>query len=329
MSLRINKAEAWALEIINRVQSGSVVEDYHVELKRQWPDKEKAARRIAGHANSCFGTDIIWIIGLDEKEGVVGANPEELANWWPEVRSYFDGVTPALTDIIIPINKASVVCLLFETSRPPYLVKNPKYGRPDGGPVNWEVPWREGTSTRSATRNDLVRMLIPTLAQPEVEVLHGYGRLTQKKEDYPGDRIIGIRLSFSINIYIYPRDDASVKIPFHKCQCVLTDNIGNNIDDFNFAMRLPHAYVNHDYIPDTVTIERTSSELIAHGPGRCSIDIETVLENDPIWFNDRKLNLRILMYVINSDLPVEIDVDLLTENPQNDEIRSWSINKHS
>lgn len=328
MSLRINKTEAWALNIVSRVQNGAGVEDSRVELKREWPDQKKAARRIAGHANSCFGSDILWIVGLDEVEGVIGAQAEELANWWPKVCSYFDGVTPALTDILLPIYEKTLVCLLFETGRPPYLVKNPKYGSPGGGPVNWEVPWREGTSIRTATRNDLVRMLIPTLAQPEIEVLGGSGHLSQKEQNFPGDEVVGKSLSFEVSTYIYPRVDSSVVIPFHKCQCVLSDDFGHNIDEFEFTMRRPHRYGNHGATPDTVTIERTSSELIAHGPGRCSIGADTVLPEEPSWFHNDELNLRFLIYVIDSELPVEVNVKIKQESPGNDDIRKWFVINH-
>lgn len=160
MTLRLVKTEAWALDIVSRVKSGNRVEDARVELKREWPDCEKGARRIAGHANSCFGSDILWIIGLDEDIGITGVEPKELANWWQCTSSYFDGVTPSLTDLIIYVDDQSLVCLLFETSRPPYVVKNPKFGTSNGGPVSLEVPWREGTSVRSATRNDLIRLLV-------------------------------------------------------------------------------------------------------------------------------------------------------------------------
>jgi hypothetical protein len=37
--------------------------------------------------------------------------------------------------------------LLFDTSRRPFVVKNPVYGNVNGGPVAFEVPWREGTET--------------------------------------------------------------------------------------------------------------------------------------------------------------------------------------
>jgi len=82
--------EARALEAYDLVSSGARREDSGVELKADWPTPDKAARRIAGHANAARGEDILWIVGLDEARGVCPFAPEELANWWSQVRAVFD-----------------------------------------------------------------------------------------------------------------------------------------------------------------------------------------------------------------------------------------------
>ena len=67
--------ESWALRVLERVGNRQSVEDSKVELKAKWPDPVKAARRIAGHANAARGESILWLIGADEKQGVItGAN---------------------------------------------------------------------------------------------------------------------------------------------------------------------------------------------------------------------------------------------------------------
>jgi len=88
--MRAHEIENWVLRIIEQVESGQPNEDYRVELKAKWLDAKKAARRIAGHANAAHGEPILWLIGVDEEEGVVGANNEELANWSAQVRAEFD-----------------------------------------------------------------------------------------------------------------------------------------------------------------------------------------------------------------------------------------------
>jgi hypothetical protein len=163
--------EAWALRVVARVKSKKPDEDSRIELKRTWPDKHyRAARRIAGHANLMHGEPILWLIGLDETEGVVGASKEELANWWPQVQSHFDGIGPDLIkDINVDVDEHVIVALAFSTDRFPYLVKNPS-----GDAIRAEVPWREGTSIRTAKHGDLLLML-STLRRPVLRIEIGDG----------------------------------------------------------------------------------------------------------------------------------------------------------
>ncbi len=55
------------------------------------------------------------------------------------------------------------------------MVKNPTFGKQNGGPVQREVPWREGTAVRSSTHTDLILLLSP-LQRPILKVEVGKGR---------------------------------------------------------------------------------------------------------------------------------------------------------
>jgi hypothetical protein len=171
IGIRQHEIEAWTLSVVERVKSGQPIEDARVELKAEWPDTEKAARRIAGHANAARGAPILWLIGVNEKTGVVGAQINELATWFPKVESNFDGLAPEHMDLNIPVDGQTVVALYFETGRAPFVVKNAAYGKKGGGSVELEVPWRDGTSVRSARQSEMVRMLSPLALSPEIEVL--------------------------------------------------------------------------------------------------------------------------------------------------------------
>ena len=129
------------MRVLERVASHQPIEDSKVEVKREWPTPQKVARRIAGHANAARGEPILWIVGADEKTGeVVGATFDELADWWSQVRSEFDARAPDLTTINLSWNAKTVVALQFDTNRSPYVVRNPEYGKPQGGAVEREVP---------------------------------------------------------------------------------------------------------------------------------------------------------------------------------------------
>lgn len=147
--MRPHELETKVLGIVDSVMHRQPVEDCLVELKAEWIEPHKAARRIAGHANAAHGQPIIWIVGVDEEEGkVVGASKKELADWYPQVSAQFDEVAPDLLhDLSVPIESQTIVALLFDTSRAPYVVKVP-----NGQNVHREVPWRTGTRVSSARR---------------------------------------------------------------------------------------------------------------------------------------------------------------------------------
>lgn len=176
LQLKTSEIEAWALRAIERVEQRQQNEDSRVELKADWPDDpERAARRITGHANALRGEPILWLIGVDENDGVKGASQNNLANWWQQVKSQFDAFSPELRDILVSWKGQTVVALYFTTERVPYVVKNPVFGKQNGGPVKYEIPWRDGTATRSATHSDLILLLSP-LSRPILKIEIGKGR---------------------------------------------------------------------------------------------------------------------------------------------------------
>jgi hypothetical protein len=198
--------------VVERVKSSQPIEDARVELKAQWPAAEKAARRIAGHANAARGGPILWLIGVDETTGVVGAQVNELATWFPQVESRFDGLAPEHVDVNVPVDGQTVVALYFETERAPFVVKNAAFGQKGGGPVELEVPWRDGTSVRSARRSEMVRMLSPLASNPEIEVLVAHLE-SAPKHGSNGQRTIW---ELVLVCYLTAQPDALTIIPGHR-----------------------------------------------------------------------------------------------------------------
>jgi hypothetical protein len=100
----------------------------------------------------------------------------------------------------------------FETDRAPYLVKNPVFGKPGGGSVSWEVPWREGTSTRSARRAELLSILASSSRLPLVEILGASARLDMTTRSLVADT----------DLYVVPFDRERLVFPQHWLQTELT-----------------------------------------------------------------------------------------------------------
>jgi catechol 2,3-dioxygenase-like lactoylglutathione lyase family enzyme len=161
--MRKAQIEAKVISTIDSLMAGSVGEDDLVECKRDWPPPDKA-RQLAAWLNRAAGERVVYIIGFDEKEKAFHPPaPMEVANWWATMTSPFDQVKPELIDhlnVVAGPNGEQVVALVISAERAPYVIKSA------GGGGQLEVPIREGTRTRSAHRDELLRLLIPAVGTP-------------------------------------------------------------------------------------------------------------------------------------------------------------------
>lgn len=161
--MRSAQLEHWVRQTIEQMNT----EDSRIEFKAQWIDPAKAARRIAGHCNAAQGEPVLWIFGVDEKtKTVTGVDDQEQSTWWDQVKAQFAGPTPAVQHLAIAVDDKQVVALLFDTEQAPFLTKTP-----DSKTVTREVPWREATATRTATREELLKILVPRQAMPTLDVI--------------------------------------------------------------------------------------------------------------------------------------------------------------
>lgn len=221
--MRQGDVERWAIQVLDRLQRGGKAEDDRVELKRVLPEARKAARRIAGHANQVREDRILWLIGVDEAPFVIHAGqPSEgdLANWWPQVEAFFD-LPPTPIIVRVAFLEQDVLALGFESDRVPYVVKVS-----EGGEVSREVPWREGTRTRSANRSDLLRLLVPVMSRPRVTVLsarlHGRHKAARPEHDaYDVEtETAGVNWQGSLGLYVDTVGDLT--FPHHRCTGYVT-----------------------------------------------------------------------------------------------------------
>lgn len=324
--MRHHEIEYWVLKIIEQIKAGRSVEDFRVELKADWPTAEKAARRIAGHANAARGNPILWVIGLDEDRGIVGIKKEDLANWLPQVRSYFDGdVFPTLTDFVMIVDGCAIVVLYLETERAPFVVKNPDAGKPGSGPIERETPWREGTRVRSATRQDLIKILSPIQALPNVDVRSGH--LTGRGSGNPGS---SIQLDLIFSLYIIPASENRLVIPFRYCGVKALI-----FNDFGYVelgnIQLAPSWVTEGFPPgewDTgpslATIHGTTEELVVDGPGKFSLTAKGVTE----YRSNGLLRLAkvvISLLPVNFELPAKIETGLNFARLGSDTLCYWGL----
>lgn len=255
--------EALTYALADRVRLNQPVEDASTELKATWISPPKAARILAGQANTARGEQIVWAIGLDEKQGVVGAKREELANWLPQVRSHFDGTAPELVlDLNVTLeNGLTLVALLFDTRQPPYVFRTGK------DPYHREVPWREGDSTRSASRSNLLQLLVPAQTLPDVEILSGKCFARQNGLQNDQRSVSG---EAHLYLYITPRTQNRIVIPFHKCRGSL------HIQGASTSLPPPHIVFYKDAQSDLAVVRpaivATASEIVIDGPGKVRLE---------------------------------------------------------
>lgn len=165
--MRAIDLETRVLAAVERVRAGEKIENDLIECKRTWPTDNKA-RQLAGSLNRAAGDPVIYVVGIDEKDGSIhDTSHTEILDWWNQIVGQFDQIPPEMIrHIDVPINATeSVVGIAFSSDRAPYLVKTGS-ARP-----SLEIPMREGTGTRTARRDEVMRILAPALRVPAVTML--------------------------------------------------------------------------------------------------------------------------------------------------------------
>jgi hypothetical protein len=260
--------ETWVFRILEIIQQGKKYEDSRVELKSEWPNPRKAARQIAGHANFARGELILWLIGIDEKSGVVDFKDEEISQWIAKYKNEFEAVSPEIKDIIVPYNSQKIVALLIKTDRFPYVVKNPLFGTAGQGPIQYEIPWRENASTRTAKREDVIRLISPIIRSPQIELMDSKLICERKIKSKEIDHTFFSWL-LQIEIYIIPVTDVAIIIPFHKCSAIIRNASFDELIFNEVALRPPASFAFH--AKGSIYIEDSQSEILIQGPGKVKV----------------------------------------------------------
>ena len=219
-----HEIESWALGVIERATSQLTVEDSRVEIKNPkiLPKHEDLARKIAAHANGARLSPMLWVFGVNEKSGSLVSVPSgfDFNDWWAQIRSHFEGQhVPRVKEVLFPKDGKNILAVYMEPTQPPYLVKPSRM--PD-----WEVPWREGTSTRTARHADLVEMLIPVATA--TEFTDRGVTLTVKRQQHREGTRWDVELRW--RVYLVPAATETEVLARHDAAVSLSDNLGTVID---------------------------------------------------------------------------------------------------
>lgn len=305
--MKKQEIEFKVLDIIDRLEKGQPIEDDTVELKAEWPrDHFRAARRIAAHANSARGEPIMWLIGIDEKKGVVGADFEELSIWFAKVRSRFDQLlAPNLISLSVPYNGKTVVALVFETERSPFVIRIPD----SNGIVTHEVPWREANSTRSARRSDLIKLLYPVQKRPSLEIIDGKIELQRAIAgmSQPG----AYQWNLSMKIYFVASSAETVVIPFHRCEILFRPQGRPDEKKFeNIRITPPTSYSTRGLKEksQSLTVNSTEHEVLIDTAGMAFLTAEYFTDEKPGVKLFEEIEVKGWLRSHHSDDPVNFEV---------------------
>lgn len=240
-----------------------------------WPQESKA-RQLAGSLNRAGGDPVVYIIGIDEKTGDVhDISGTDVLDWWGQMTPKFDQLPPEIVrHISVPAgeNGEHVVAVAFASDRAPYLVKT--------GSANpsLEVPMREGTGTRTARRDELLRLLIPTVTVPPVVVLsaelyieHHPAVAAKRRPD--GMQVSGqdeyVHVNGTLKLYFEHNGKDPVTLPAHGMRGQL------EVDDTVFSMQVRQARELTNYGGSTnLTMAAPRDGVTLTGPRAVPFDIE-------------------------------------------------------
>jgi len=216
-SRRVAEFERLTRDAVERVLAGGRLEDSRFEAKASVPEIGKLAERLAGHANSAQGRPITWIFGLDEDASEIRQDLTlDLADLTQRLQGKFDeaeGPRVSQGEWFSFGERGAVLAVEFDTSHPPYVVRQ----QPGGGDWSVVVPWREATRVRGIRRSELQRLLLRQVYTPSVRPLDVILNILGDDQVTIGGRLLFSLPAGSPPVYI-PYEDVlvSVSTPMHR-----------------------------------------------------------------------------------------------------------------
>lgn len=280
---------------VESLRAGKPFEDDRVEFKAAWPEPTKA-RQMAGAANALRGEPLVYVIGVNEKTGEIQPlAPTEPGEWYAGFRRGFDSTAPQLVyNVNVAVGDGPgewVVALLFETDEFPYVM--PVKDKPNLR----EVPVRVGTTTESANRRQLMRILAPVVQSPPTEIVEASAtaelrdhRLIPAEEQHlpnaengPAHRDLTIRVNCSVYVEHVAAQSVAIRERTISCALFVADRKIDLSDDLRvrqlqrtsaggfFSVGSLNTPDNTpEPIPPTFGVYAQHGSIVATGPGEFS-----------------------------------------------------------
>lgn len=199
--MRPSEIEYQALQVLDgRAESEERVARFH-----RWPAPARTlARRLAGEANAARGLPLLWLLtGHTPSRRILS----EFDSWIEELGGHFDGLPPTIRACPVEHDGRHWLAVQIETTRLPFVVR---HGR------NLEVPWKLDGTLRSASRSELMRLLVPAARLPVFELIEA--ELLFFKNIDPGtSRRAPFRWALDTTLFLVPNADDRVVINAPRC----------------------------------------------------------------------------------------------------------------
>lgn len=328
--MRAIDLEARVIAAVDRIRGGQPVEHDLIECKRTWP-QEKKARQLAGSLNRAGGDPVVYIVGIDEKTGLIhDVSETDILDWWSQIVPQFDHTPPELVrhlNIQVGEGGEHVVALAIASDRAPYVVKT------GGANPSLEVPMREGTGTRSARRDELLRLLIPAVTVPQAIVLQAKfyihehfdvpQRLLKPQRMISNARRGDFQSLGTVRIYVEHNGKEPVTFPAHgmRGRVLLDGNV------FPLRVRQNPGSKSLHGSRDLTAVQLAQDGITVSGPGAISVvvGLPDLDPDDVLWFETTDtLGLEIELDVLHAVKPLRVEVTLQrpVEEPEDTDTRS-------
>ena len=333
--MRAIDLETRVITAVDQIRAGQQVEHDFIECKRDWPTDNKA-RQLAGSLNRAGGDPVIYIIGIDEKsKEVFDVSDTDVLNWWRQIAPKFDQAPPEMIrHIPVVVGEGEhVVAVAFASDRAPYVVKtglaNPEF----------EVPMREATGTRSARRDELLRMLIPTASVPQAVALEAALSLEQipatAEMSHPDEGYIvpakAMRLHSygSLRIYIEHNGKDLISFPAHGTRgCVVVEGQKRPM---RVQQRRERGAVSLRGSSDMLTSVVSHDGVTLNQPGALTVDLEVLdldAKDDVLFANADTIRFEVELDVLHAMRPLKVDVTLNRTQEDWDSYDSTTFGRH-
>jgi hypothetical protein len=192
--------------------------------------------------------------------------------------------------------------------------------------ISREVPWRDATGLRTATREDLLRLLVPVAMLPTFELMSGHVDVRIRKAGEHS--VLG-----SLTVYVEPSTPDRLIVPDHRSEIFVTSDGGTEVCHLT-VMAQPggspeYGIPKPDSDKRVKTIERGMDQVIIHSAGQLVVSWEEALASNVVSrlkpLGQETLYVEVRLRPVGADVPAVIGATMQPTDPRSRNELSWNL----